>query len=53
MAKPNYQFQKRQKDLAKQAKKEEKRLRKLNKANAPAEEEPELSTNTVEPAPEG
>ena len=28
MAKPNYKFQKRQKDLAKQKKKEEKRLKK-------------------------
>ena len=33
MAKPNYQFLKRQKELAKKKKKEEKRLRKLaNKA---------------------
>ena len=31
MAKPNYQFEKRQKDLAKKKKQEEKRLRKLNK----------------------
>ncbi len=29
MAKPNYQFEKRQKELAKKKKKEEKRLRKL------------------------
>jgi hypothetical protein len=33
MAKPNYSFEKRQRDLAKKAKKEEKRLR---KAGAPA-----------------
>ena len=30
MAKPNYQFEKRQKELAKKRKKEEKRLRKLH-----------------------
>jgi hypothetical protein len=29
MAKPNYQFEKRQRDLAKKAKQEEKRLKKL------------------------
>ncbi len=32
MAKPNYQFEKRQKDLAKKKKQEEKRLRKLEKS---------------------
>lgn len=32
MAKPNHQFEKRQRELAKQKKKEEKRLRKLEKA---------------------
>jgi hypothetical protein len=31
LAKPNYQYEKRQKDLAKKKKQEEKRLRKLNK----------------------
>ena len=31
MAKPNYEFEKRQKDLAKKKKQEEKRLRKLSK----------------------
>ena len=31
MAKPNYQYEKRQKDLAKKKKQEEKRLRKLEK----------------------
>lgn len=31
MAKPNHQFEKRQRELAKQKKKEEKRLRKLEK----------------------
>jgi len=31
LAKPNYQFEKRQRDLAKKKKQEEKRLRKLEK----------------------
>ena len=31
MAKPNYQYEKRQKDLAKKKKKEEKRLKRLSK----------------------
>jgi hypothetical protein len=48
LGKPNYSFQKRQKELARQAKKEEKKLRKLNKANAPDDVEPEL---TIEPEP--
>ncbi|MFH1045317.1 MAG: hypothetical protein V1796_09835 [Pseudomonadota bacterium] len=34
MAKPNYQYEKRQKDLAKKKKQEEKRLRKLEKNTA-------------------
>jgi hypothetical protein len=38
LAKPNYQYEKRQKDLAKKKKQEEKRLRKLGKT-------------VVEPAP--
>ena len=33
MAKPNYQFEKRKRDLEKKAKKEEKRLRKLQPSN--------------------
>lgn len=36
MAKPNYQFEKRMRDLAKKKKKEEKRLRKQDKGDAPA-----------------
>lgn len=35
MAKPNYQYEKRQKDLAKKKKQEEKRLRKLEKNTVP------------------
>jgi hypothetical protein len=33
LAKPNYQFEKRKRDLEKKAKKEEKRLRKLQPSN--------------------
>ena len=53
MAKPNYSGEKRRKDLAKKAKKEEKRLRKLHakenlgpdnaEASEPAETGPEAS----------
>lgn len=35
MAKPNYQYEKRQKDLAKKKKKEEKLARKAQKSGAP------------------
>lgn len=38
MAKPNYQFEKRKRDLDKKAKKEEKRRRKLEAGTAPAAE---------------
>ncbi len=38
MAKPNFQFQKRQKELLKKQKNEEKLLRKRAKGTAPAEE---------------
>jgi hypothetical protein len=40
LAKPNYEFQKRQKELAKKQKKEEKKLRKTLASEAPATEEP-------------
>lgn len=39
MAKPNYSFEKRQKELAKKKKKEEKRLKKLEKGSASDESE--------------
>ena len=39
MAKPNYSGEKRRKDLAKKAKKEEKRLRKLRAMENPAPDE--------------
>lgn len=46
MAKPNYQYEKRQKDLAKkkkqEEKQEEKRQRKLDKDNVPPPEAPNL-----------
>jgi hypothetical protein len=44
LAKPNYQGEKRRKDLAKKAKKEEKRLRKLEaKESTPEEADAEQS----------
>ena len=43
MVKPNYQFEKRQKDLAKKKKNEEKKQRKLDKKNVQSPENPELS----------
>ena len=44
MAKPNYSFEKRQKELAKKKKKEEKRLKKLEKSSAGSEsEQPSLT----------
>jgi hypothetical protein len=47
LAKPNYQYEKRQKDLAKKRKKEEKRLRKLGKTDAqPGEAAPETGAES-------
>ena len=43
MAKPNYSGEKRRKDLAKKAKKEEKRLRKLHARENPASEDAEVA----------
>lgn len=52
MAKPNYQYEKRQKDLAKKKKQEEKRLRKLEKHAAATEaDNPDQATAPV-PAPD-
>lgn len=48
MAKPNYQFERRQRDLAKKRKQEEKRLRKLAAKAQPEEGAPDAS---VEPPP--
>jgi hypothetical protein len=43
LARPNYSGEKRRKDLAKKAKKEEKRLRKLHAKENPASEDPETA----------
>ncbi len=45
MAKPNYQYEKRQKDLAKKKKQEEKRLRKLEKNTAASVVNPDQATS--------
>ena len=50
MPKPNYQFAKRQRDLAKKQKKEEKRLRKAE-ANNP-QQAPENGETPAQPAPD-
>ena len=44
VAKPNYQFEKRQRDLAKKSKQEEKRQQKLANKAAGIENEPALET---------
>lgn len=49
MARPNYSGEKRRKDLAKKAKKEEKRLRKLHAKENPAPDE----ADTAEPTETG
>ncbi len=41
MAKPNYQYEKRRKELAKKKKREEKRQRKLDRKNIQSKENPE------------
>ena len=51
MAKPNYSFEKRQRDLAKKAKKEEKRLRKASGSANPDSTETQ-DTAAAPPAPE-
>ena len=50
MAKPNYQFEKRRKEMDKKAKKEEKRLRKLEVGNTPATPDAEAPAPPTEPA---
>jgi hypothetical protein len=47
LAKPNYQYEKRQKDLAKKKKQEEKRLRKLEKNTVPSVDNPEQAPAPV------
>jgi hypothetical protein len=51
LAKPNYQFEKRQKELAKKKKKEEKRLRKL--AENPTEPQTNPGAPVAPPPAEG
>ena len=52
MAKPNYQFERRQKDLAKKKKQEEKRLRKLSKKENQPATDAAKSPEEGGPAPE-
>ncbi len=47
MAKPNYQYEKRQKDLAKKKKQEEKRLRKLEKNTVASVDNPDQAPTPV------
>ena len=47
MAKPNYQYEKRQKDLAKKKKQEEKRLRKLEKNTVQNVDNPDQNPTAV------
>ena len=57
LAKPNYDFAKRQKELAKKAKKEEKRLRKLAAGETPPEDNapdsPAAPADESSPLPKG
>ena len=48
MAQPNFQYEKRQKELAKKKKQEEKRLRKLNEGNVQPAANPDQSSSTGE-----
>jgi hypothetical protein len=49
MAKPNYQFEKRRRDLEKKAKKEEKRRRKLESGNRPTADNAEAQPSPSAP----
>jgi hypothetical protein len=49
----NYQFEKRQRDLAKKKKKEEKRQRKLEKSNTAQTENPDVTAEETEAGGEG
>ena len=53
MAKPNYSFEKRQRDLAKKAKQEEKRQQKLANKAAGIDDEPELEAPEADTASTG
>ena len=52
MAKPNYSFEKRQRELAKKKKKEEKRLRKLGAGEEEELQEPAPDASETSPAAE-
>ena len=47
MARPNFQYEKRQRDLVKKKKQEEKRQRKLDKAKLESGENPEQSSEVT------
>ncbi len=49
MAKPNYAYEKRQRDLEKRSKQEEKRLRKLERKQGEDDQAPAESENSREP----
>ena len=49
MAKPNYQFEKRRRDMEKKAKKEEKKRRKAEGATSPSAETDEAPAAGTEP----
>ena len=51
LAKPNYQYEKRQKDLAKKKKQEEKRLKKASKAGAQPGDTPDQAPGDTEATP--
>ncbi|MEA3209754.1 MAG: hypothetical protein QOE70_2811 [Chthoniobacter sp.] len=51
MAKPNYQFEKRKRDMDKRAKKEEKNRRKLDKTTPAPSDNPSEATAKVESSP--
>jgi hypothetical protein len=53
MAKPNYAFAKRQRDLAKKQKNEEKRLRKAGAKDTQPQESPSLPNDHVKTLPDG
>ena len=52
MAKPNYAFAKRQKDLAKKQKKEEKRLRKTATSESQSQEAQQLPPDDAKKTPD-
>jgi hypothetical protein len=54
LAQPNFQYEKRQKELAKKKKQEEKRLRKLNEGNVPpaANQDQSLASENPEQSPD-